>query len=258
MTTWVLLRGWARESRHWGDFPEVLRAALPAGERVLGIDLPGNGARHADPSPLHPRAMAAALRAELERRALPGPYAVLALSLGGMVAVQWASERPQDLAACVLINSSAGGHAPFWRRLRPTAYPRLLGLLRPGLGHVERERGILALTSNHRAGDAALAQHWAVYARECPVTPANALRQLVAAARFRAPVAAPAVPVLLLAGAADRLVDPACSRRLGQCWRTPLRLHPTAGHDLPLDAGPWVAAQVASWWRELRLASGGQ
>jgi hypothetical protein len=24
-------------------------------------------------------------------------------------------------------------------------------------------------------------------------------------------------------------------------------LHPSAGHDLPLDDGPWVAAQVRDW-----------
>ncbi len=258
MTTWVLLRGWAREARHWGDFPATLRSALPAGERVLCIDLPGNGMRHAESSPLHPRAMVTAVRSELARRALPGPYAVLALSLGGMVALQWASEQPGELAACVLINSSGRGHAPFWQRLRLGAYPRLLGLLRPGLAPLERERVILALTSNHRAGDATLARRWAQWARQCPTTPGNALRQLVAAARFRAPAAAPEVPLLLLAAAADRLVDPACSRRLAQCWRAPLRLHPSAGHDLPLDARQWVAAQVASWWLEMRQPSPGR
>lgn len=252
MTTWILLRGWGREARHWGDFPATLRAALPAGDRVLSLDLPGNGVRHAETSPLHPRAMVGALRAELERLACPGPYAVLALSLGGMVAVQWAIERPQELAGCVLINSSAGGHSPFWRRLRPAAYPSLVSLLRPGLGPLERERGILALTSNHRAGDAVLAQQWADYARQYPVTSANAWRQLLAAARFRAPAAAPAVPVLLVAAEADRLVDPECSRRLARCWRSPLRVHATAGHDLPLDAAAWLAEQVSAWWRESR------
>ena len=258
MTTWILLRGWAREARHWGEFPAVFRAALPAGDRVLAIDLPGNGARHAEASPLHPSAMAAALRAELERLGCPGPYAVLALSLGAMVAVQWASERPRELAACVLINSSAGGHSPFWQRLRPAAYVRLLGLLRPGLAPPERERGILALTSNHRAGDAALARQWADYARQYPVTPANAWRQLVAGARVPGPRAVPDVPMLLVAAEADRLVDPECSRRLARAWRVPLRLHPTAGHDLPLDAARWLAEQVSTWWHEVGVPPDGR
>ena len=29
MSTWVLLRGLTRESRHWGDFPDILREHLP-------------------------------------------------------------------------------------------------------------------------------------------------------------------------------------------------------------------------------------
>jgi hypothetical protein len=43
------------------------------------------------------------------------------------------------------------------------------------------------------------------------------------------------------------------AQRLARCWHAPLRLHPTAGHDLPLDAGPWMAQQVSTWWREIRM-----
>lgn len=248
MTTWVLLRGWAREARHWEEFPQVLAAALPPGNRVLALDLPGNGARNGEPSPASAAAMVGALRADLQRHAPGGPYGVVALSLGGMVAWQWACERPQELAACVLINTSVGARSPFWRRLRPAAYLPLLGLLRPGLGPLEREHAILALTSNHRAADAALAERWAAYARERPVSVADAVRQLVAAARYRAPPAAPRVPILLLAARADRLVSAQCSRSMGQHWQLPVRTHESAGHDLPLDAPQWVAAEVARWW----------
>jgi hypothetical protein len=53
--------------------------------------------------------------------------------------------------------------------------------------------------------------------------------------------------LLVLASAGDRLVDHHCSLRLAQAWDAPCRLHPTAGHDLPLDAGGWVAQAVAQW-----------
>lgn len=248
MTTWVLLRGWAREARHWEEFPRVLAAALPPADRVLALDLPGNGARHGEPSPLSAAAMVAALRTDLQRRAVPAPYAVVALSLGGMVAWQWASEQPQELAACILINTSVGGRSRLWHRLRPSAYLPLLGLLRPGLGPLERERAILALTSNHRAGDAGLAARWAGHARERPVATLNILRQLVAAARYRAPAAAPPVPILLLAAECDRLVSAQCSLDMARNWQLPVRTHATAGHDLPLDAPHWVAAQLVRWW----------
>ncbi|MGZ5183361.1 MAG: alpha/beta fold hydrolase, partial [Ramlibacter sp.] len=75
----------------------------------------------------------------------------------------------------------------------------------------------------------------------------NALRQLWAAARYRAPDRPPAVPLLLLASAGDRLVHPSCSARLADRWEVPLRLHPWAGHDLPLDDPAWVLDHVLSW-----------
>jgi pimeloyl-ACP methyl ester carboxylesterase len=80
----------------------------------------------------------------------------------------------------------------------------------------------------------------------------NALRQLAAAARYRAPSHVPSVPVLLLAGARDRLVDPRCSEALARHWNAPIAVHPAAGHDLALDDGAWVAAQVKAWIERLR------
>jgi len=53
--------------------------------------------------------------------------------------------------------------------------------------------------------------------------------------------------VLLLAGQLDELVNAKCSRALAQRWRCAIRLHPTAGHDLPLDDGEWVSRQIREW-----------
>jgi pimeloyl-ACP methyl ester carboxylesterase len=89
---------------------------------------------------------------------------------------------------------------------------------------------------------------WQSWARECPVSRRNALRQLLAAARFSA-ADKPAVPLLVLAGAADGMVSPRCSQRLAQAWGASFALHPTAGHDLPLDDADWVAREVAAWLR---------
>lgn len=251
MTTWLLLRGWTREARHWGDFGAALQERLPAGDRVLALDLPGNGGRHQEVSPRSVDAMVQALRDALRQRGEAGPFGVVALSLGGMVALRWACLHPGELAACVLVNSSVRGAAPFWQRLRPSSYPRLVRLLRPGLPVLEREGGVLALTSNLRSHDAVLAAQWAGYAMQCPVTLSNVLRQLHAAARFHAPAMLPAVPMLLLASQADRLVSAQCSRAMAGRWQAPLRLHPTAGHDLPLDAPEWTVSEILRWLRSL-------
>ena len=77
-----------------------------------------------------------------------------------------------------------------------------------------------------------------------PVSTRNALRQLWAAASFSAPKAPPSMPTLILCGLGDHLVDPRCSAALAAHWGCPLATHPTAGHDLPLDAADWVLTQL--------------
>lgn len=251
MSTWVLLRGLMREQRHWGAFPAQLAQALP-GAQLVTPDLPGNGVRHALRSPTRVAEMVSYVRHDLLTRGLPPPYHLLALSLGGMAAVQWASQYPQELARCVLINTSMRPYSPFHQRLRWHNYPTIMKQLLTG-GVAQQEAMILRLTS--RLGSSAvpsaqrdeLLRRWVGYQREYPVTQANALRQLLAAARFRAPATRPAVPLLILASQGDHLVDHRCSLRLAAAWQAPCKLHPSAGHDLPLDDGPWVAQRIADW-----------
>ena len=245
--TWVLLRGLMRERRHWGRFPNQL-AETVAGAQVVTPDLPGNGQRHALRSPTTVAGMVAFCRQDLLARGVRPPYSLLALSLGGMVAVEWASRHPGELTRCVLINTSMRPYSRFHERLRWQNYGAIVGQLLDG-GVEQQERLILRLTSRH--GDAAeragLLNRWLGYQREFPVTRANALRQLWSAARFRAPAARPAVPLLVLSSAGDQLVDPRCSRRLAEAWQAEHREHPDAGHDLPLDDGAWVADHIGKW-----------
>lgn len=246
---WVLLRGLIRDSFHWGDFPDALQGAF-ADAPVLSVDLPGNGERWRERSPLHIAAAVEEARAQLAARGCRPPYRLLAISLGGMVALEWRRRYPQEVDGAVLINSSLGGLNPPWQRLRPRNYAMLLGLLLAPWAVAWRERFVLYVTSNHLgpARRQMLAALWAEHARRCPLAPANALRQLLAAARYRAPQKLEGGPVLLLAGAGDRLVNPACSRRMASHFQWPLQLHPTAGHDLPLDDPAWVIGQLLTFF----------
>ena len=145
--TWILLRGLAREAAHWGAFTGDLKAALP-GARTLALDLPGNGALHQARSPTRVAGMVAAARAELARQGVAPPYHLLALSLGAMVATEWARVAPHEVARCVLVNTSLRPFSPFYQRLRPRNYGALLGLaLRPGTTALQAERAVLRLTS---------------------------------------------------------------------------------------------------------------
>ena len=245
-TTWVLLRGLTRERRHWGAFPQTFAETVPAAH-VIALDLPGNGALHRERSPSRVEAMAEHCRHALHERGVAPPYHLLAMSLGAMVATAWAASHPKELAAAVLINTSLRPFSPFHQRLKPANYATLARLVLAHPSAHEWEQAVLRLTSRAAPRGDALLDAWTGYRRECPVSAANALRQLAAAARYRAPRAKPAPPVLLLTSAADGLVDPRCSWQLARQWGCPVATHPWAGHDLPLDDGLWVAQQVRDW-----------
>jgi pimeloyl-ACP methyl ester carboxylesterase len=75
----------------------------------------------------------------------------------------------------------------------------------------------------------------------------NVIRQLVAAANYRGAAPTAKIPILVLTSTEDRLVDPACSRALAAHLGAPVREHPTAGHDLPLDDPDWVVDRIREW-----------
>jgi pimeloyl-ACP methyl ester carboxylesterase len=247
MSTWVLLRGLMREQRHWGRFPGQLSAALPDAV-IITPDLPGNGEHHALRSATTVAEMVEFCRAELRSRGVPTPYSLLALSLGGMVAVEWASRYPQEIARCVLVNTSMRPYSRFHHRLRWQNYPSIFKQLCRG-GVENQERLILRLTS--REGDATeregLLKRWLGYQHEFPVSRDNALRQLCSAAKYRAPSIRPPIPLLVLSSAGDQLVDPRCSANLASAWQADHAVHLNAGHDLPLDAGEWLAHEIGKW-----------
>ncbi len=240
----MLLRGLTRDSRHWGAFPGQLRTALP-GDVVVTIDLPGNGILNHLDSPVEVAAMTAHCRAELQRRGVAAPVRLLAMSLGAMAAIDWATRYPEDIECAALINTSLRGLSPFYRRLRVANYAVLLKLVLLRAGPQQWERTILRLTTRHPPMPNQLLADWTRWRIEHPVSSRNALRQLIAAARFPAPPQAPRCPVLLMASTQDGLVDPSCSQTLAAQWHCAIAWHPSAGHDIPLDDSAWVASEVS-------------
>lgn len=257
MTTWVLLRGLMREARHWGAFPALFAQQMQQGQpgqqvqhqaiTVITPDFAGNGSRNGELSAATVPQMATQLRSHLQQLGHAPPYHVLALSLGAMAGVAWASQYPDDVARLVLMNTSLQPFNPLHHRLRPHNYPALLGLLLAD--QRAREQTILRITSNlaDDAQSACVLQSWQQYAAQNPVSRRNIVRQLLAAMRYRASAKAPPVPLLMLASREDRLVSVECSRKIAALWQCPLRLHESAGHDLPLDDGAWVVRQIREW-----------
>jgi pimeloyl-ACP methyl ester carboxylesterase len=248
MSTWIFLRGLTRESRHWGGLP-ARWVSRGLGQPML-IDLPGNGAARNAVVPATVDGMMETVRNTARASGMPGPWRVLAMSLGAMVSTRWAQAWPEELAGLVLINTSMRPFSTVTERLRPLNWPALLGMAHHWQDRVRCERTVHRLTCERLdSRDADLAS-WVEIAQSAPVTRRAAWLQLLAAARFRAAPVAPACPTLILSADADRLVNPVCSSHLAAAWRAAgvshVR-HPWAGHDLPHDDPEWLCETIVAW-----------
>lgn len=250
--TWVLLRGLTRESRHWDSFIPQLEQAVQ--EPVLPLDLPGNGTLNGFASPVTVEAITGHARQQLQGVAvassLQPPFKLLGMSLGGMVAADWAQRYPDEVSRLALVNTSMRPFSGPAERLRPRSWLALARLACHWGDAVSAEEIIHRLTCNRTARVADDVAQWRLIRRSAPVSLRNALCQLGAAARFTAPRSAPRCPVLVLSSDQDQLVNPVCSKRLADAWQAAHRQHRWAGHDLPHDDGDWLAQQLSRWDRD--------
>lgn len=247
---WVLLRGLGREAGHWHDFPEQLRRrlGLPDGA-VVCLDLPGIGRQREQRAPWSVAATVDEVRSrwlELECRE-NGCWGVLGISLGGMVALDWAARFPGDLAAAVVINSSDRRNGWWFERLRLQVVPLMVRIaLARRLQRREELTFRLSTRMLHGGRRRQLLAERVEIARVRPVRAAAVARQLVAAAFWTAPRTL-TQPLLVMLSDGDRMVSPRCSERLAANLGAPVVRHPSAGHEIPLDDPQWVLDHLAEW-----------
>lgn len=252
---WILLRGLARESAHWGAFVPLLQSTFPDAQITL-LDLPGTGCFYRETSPHTIKAITDRVRRHaFDQGFIDRPVTILALSLGAMVAWEWMRSYPEDICGAILMNTSFADLSPFYQRLRWQNYIDFVALLMTRDLH-NRESKILRLTSNRRNRDEQITQAWEKIQIERPISLKNSLRQIVAAASYRPDNIKPKPPVLLLNGQGDRLVAPACSEAIHKKWNLELHRRIGAGHDLTLDDGAWVALQLKEWVRSKTTING--
>lgn len=239
--TVLLLRGLSREQCHWGAFLPLLSQQL--NQAVLCFDFAGCGALYRQQSPATIQGLCQSVRAQwLTQRSNQAQVHLVAMSLGGMLALDWALNWPDEVASISLINSSARPLSPFYQRLRWQAWLALAKLV--SAGPTRRERHIMTLTS--AIGSELILKQWQRWQQQRPVSHANMLRQLYAASRFYLP-AAPQCPVLVLSSVQDLLVAPHCSTALAQfCQATHIQ-HDWAGHDIALDDPQWLSAKISAF-----------
>lgn len=250
---WFFIRGLMREASHWESFPADFEKAFP-NTKVITLDLPGTGKQWRSTCPPSVEKMAKAVRNEaqvyfdlsLRKYGKPPPCYLLAISLGGMVALEWLKRFPHDCLGAVLINTSLGGVNPFYQRLKPKAWLSLLDIvLTKNIKH--REQKVLSLTtSQFKMTEGNLVKRVEAFETH-PASRVTFFRQLIAASRFRYKPSKNPPPLLFLNSVGDKLVDSRCSQSIQTKLGGSLKTHPTANHDLPLEDPQWVISQVREW-----------
>jgi pimeloyl-ACP methyl ester carboxylesterase len=120
----VLIQGFFRGKHHWDAFTEKLRAVLPH-KNIVAIDIPGCGERSSEMSPCSIEAMVESIRSQ---RPSKDRVDIISLSMGGMIALKWAKMYPMEVGSAVCINCSARGFSPFYQRLLPKNYCKILSV----------------------------------------------------------------------------------------------------------------------------------
>jgi pimeloyl-[acyl-carrier protein] methyl ester esterase len=244
----VLLRGLTRGAWHWQEFPALLRQTFP-NEQIVTPEIAGTGYRSTETSPSSISDMVADIRAQLSAQKINGRHqrpnlTLIGVSMGGMIAAEWAHQYPEEIEQLHLINSSFACFSQPWQRMRPAAFLFLTG----ALWYLARssdvlEDRILKLSSNLPIRPE-LKQSWQAFARQHPISLGNGRRQIEASSQYWGLTTPPIEQVALYVSKGDRMVAPRCSKAIAEHWQAPLIQHPWAGHDLSLDDPEWLTQQL--------------
>jgi pimeloyl-[acyl-carrier protein] methyl ester esterase len=237
----LLLHGWGLHGGIWQE-----TAAGLAADRPLAMpDLPGYGAM-ATVAPYAPATLAQALAG---RQA--APCILCGWSLGGMVALAWAAQRPEQVRGLILVGTSpVFMNRPGWER---GMAPETLGGFAGALREDYRATLLRFLSLQARGGDAArevvgrLRQ--SVFARGEPEPSVLAAGlQLLAEVDLRAAAARVACSTLIVHGGHDTLCPPAAAEWLATALPDArLALQPRAAHAPFLSHPDWFRATVLEY-----------
>jgi pimeloyl-ACP methyl ester carboxylesterase len=254
----LLLRGLAKDQRAWGEFPSRFHVHAPR-MNLHFLDLPGVGTEYRRPSP----SSVAAIRIEIAQRfqtliaqgKLPkGPWSLMAISLGGMIGLDWAAAEPDLFEKMILLNTSTADIASPIERFRLGNLPTMLYSIIANHPESSERMLLRALSTRFAKRSAAndpklkaIYEDHVKWSRERPITRTTVIRQLYSGAVYRLPDGRPKPKTILISSQGDRLVSPKCSTRLAEHLGVRCLTHPWAGHDISIDDPEWLARNVSDW-----------
>ena len=151
MKEWVLIRGMMSEPYHWWDFLPQLKKAFPQHTFHLP-HVHGTG-----PTGLSLTSQSVSKNLTYLRQQIKSskkrPRILLGFSLGGMLALEWAYQHPDEVDAVVLINCSLN-KSRFYHRMTPFAFGHIFKMSRQkdSLRRDEMARKLQVEYAQHRGG----------------------------------------------------------------------------------------------------------
>ena len=232
----VLLHGYTSHARSWDAFA----AAMTDRYRVLALDQRGHGESAWAPADRYGiDDMADDLEAFVRALGLRA-FTLLGLSMGGMVAMEYAGRRPRELAACVIVDigpeivesgsqriqSGVRAGDVFASRDEAFALARAANSLPPEAHHRHRSDNSLMRTEDGR---------WTYRYDRALRTPSN-LRRRDAETGWRS-CASIAVPTQIIRGGLSDILSPDIAERMVRTIPDArVAVVANAGHGVPLDA----------------------
>jgi pimeloyl-ACP methyl ester carboxylesterase len=212
--------------------------------QVHQLEIPGNGSRFCEISPLSPETIIEDFRSQLFRENAQFPIRLVGISLGGMLALKWTELYPNEIESSFIINSSLRSISPFFLRLLPSSWKYLFKAM-VTLHRQRREQYILQMTVNKKEIILQHLQGFTNIANRQPLRFGNFVRQMILATEIR--IHQPlSTPLIFVCAQSDRMVHHSCSQRLQEFFGGELHMHPFAGHDLPLEEPEWLAKIILS------------
>ncbi|MAF91935.1 MAG: alpha/beta hydrolase [Bdellovibrionota bacterium] len=239
----LLLRGLGREKLHWND--EFLNSLKRKGLEPICIDHPGAGDYRQILSPIEIEDYVAFLQTQFEELGLSSEKIyLLGHSLGGMVALRWAYEYPEQFHKVFLLNTSDGASLAFPLRLKPFGLRQIFKILSSN-EISKKETEVLNMISNSPSERDKYRTRWIELAARRPIKSISLVNQVIAASRFQAPKSLE-IPAVYLCSTADKMVSHKCSEKLAKLHKAKIYKHDKGGHDLALDAPEWLSDQISN------------
>jgi len=241
---WVFIRGLSRGNIHWAEFPQILKNYNPE-VKMEFLEIPGNGELYQEDSPTSCLELIEILREKSHFFKNKIPFNLCGISLGGMIALKWAELYPEDLVSLSVINTSLKQFSPFTQRLLLHNYSKIIISLFSSSCQ-KQEQLILEMTSNNEMAWKKKLIQYAEYASSHTFKKKNFVRQLLLAGDIHIENIPLHLPTKIICAKNDSLVSHNCSLIIAEKLKSKVYLHPSAGHDLPLDDPEWLAEILMS------------